>query len=633
MTRYRILVAALLLPPAVAAQVPAARATAAVSGVVVDGSSGQPLPGAAVALIRRTGAPLAGSQRVLTDPRGRFVFTDLAGGGGYSIQAEAAGYLVGEYGRSTPGSTLTSFPLADNEWLSTVRITLWKPGAISGTVVDEHGAPLVGIYVRVLTHLRVAGRPHVAAGPHATTDDRGAYRVAGLLPGRYMVHVPVSQGSQPTAAGPLASVGRSRETADLIDLDDVQQLAVGRYPVPAPAAGERRLLAYLPTFHPAARAIAAASAIDIGYGEERRAIDLQLTPVPAVRLAGKVLGSPEGLAGLTLRLVPEGSEGLGIGADVATAWVGEGGAFTFPSVPAGSYLLEGRSSLTQLEFRPALGPAAFLLDGLLPPSITRGGSSMNSSDVPSGPPGTQLVTRSFGQSSSEFVHERVTVGNDGLADLVVTLRRGARMTGRILWEGGTPPTFVAVTAEAAGGEPSLGVARRRAPLQGIDNFTLDGLLPGEYVLRLRTSTFIVKSIASGGRDATYLPFDASDGRDFDDVVVTMTDKVAALTGTVRDDRGRETGSAAVILFPVERDQWSRYGFTPPRIRSALSASGGRFDIGALPAGDYFVLAVDAARVDAWQDPSFLAAAERVAARISIGWGESRTVDLAVTTVR
>jgi len=599
-----------------------------VSGTVVDGASGRPLPGAIVVLYQRSGAPLAAAQRVITDTRGRFVFADLAAASGYSVEASLPGYLTGEYGRSTPGSTLSRFALVEHEWLSTVRITLWRPGAISGTVLDEHGAPLVGIYVRVLAQLRVAGRSHLAAGFFTTTDDRGAYRVAGLLPGRYMVHVPVSQGAQPASAGPPVSAGPAGQVPDLIDVDDQLQLAVSRYPIPAPtAAGD--LQAYPPTFHPAARTMAAAAVVELGFGEERRSIDLQLTPVQAVRVSGWVRGAPETIADLMLRLVPEGSEDLGVGAEVATAWVGENGAFAFPNVPAGIYTLEGRTTLTQFEFTSG----SFSIDRLLPPALTRGGSSMNSTDVPSGPPGAQLVSRSFGRAAGDVVRERVAVGSDGVSDLVVSLRRGVRVSGRILWEGGAPPTFVAVTAEAAGGQPSLGVARRSSPPQGVETFVVDGLLPGEYVLRLRTTAFIIKSIVSGGRDVTYVPFDASAGRDFDDVVVTMTDRVAAITGTVRDDRGTDVAGAAVIAFPVERAQWSGYGFGPARIKSVLSSRSGRFEIPALPAGEYYLVAVDAERMVAWQDPSFLAAVERVAARASVGWGESRSVDLVVSTVR
>ena len=114
----------------------------------------------------------------------------------------------------------------------------------------------------------------------------------------------------------------------------------------------------------------------------------------------------------------------------------------------------------------------------------------------------------------------------------------------------------------------------------------------------------MKSITHGGRDYTYAPLEASAGRDFNDVVVTMIEKAGTLSGSVRDRNGAAATAGAVIAFPAEREQWTQFGLSPPRFKSAETSTGS-FSIGGLPGGEYFVLAVDVALADAWQDPAFL----------------------------
>jgi protocatechuate 3,4-dioxygenase beta subunit len=56
-----------------------------ISGVVVDGSSGAPVAGAVVQIAAVPVRPLAGQTRQLTDERGRFAFTGLAGDLEYTL--------------------------------------------------------------------------------------------------------------------------------------------------------------------------------------------------------------------------------------------------------------------------------------------------------------------------------------------------------------------------------------------------------------------------------------------------------------------------------------------------------------------------------------------------------------------
>ena len=114
---------------------------AIIIGQVVDGSSGQPIPGAIVTLDRST--------RVMTASDGRFVFRNLDPGN-YQLSAVKSGYLPGEFGAQRPRGSSRSIVIATGQRRRDVVIRLWRHAAITGTVVDEAGEPLIGVSVTAL---------------------------------------------------------------------------------------------------------------------------------------------------------------------------------------------------------------------------------------------------------------------------------------------------------------------------------------------------------------------------------------------------------------------------------------------------------------------------------------------------
>ena len=143
---------------------------------------------------------------------------------------------------------------------------------------------------------------------------------------------------------------------------------------------------------------------------------------------------------------------------------------------------------------------------------------------------------------------------------------------------------------------------------------------------------MIKSITMAGQDVTLKPITTASGRTLGDVVITITDKVPVMTGRVEGDPAR-VSNAAVIAFPVERDQWTRYGLTPVRILAVPAAGATGYRIEGLPAGKYFLVAVDRSLITAWQDPKFLERAAGVATRVELAWGQTTPVDLRLTGIR
>jgi hypothetical protein len=190
--------------------------------------------------------------------------------------------------------------------------------------------------------------------------------------------------------------------------------------------------------------------------------------------------------------------------------------------------------------------------------------------------------------------------------------------------------------EPANGDPRLGLPRVEGPTTNpeSDAFEVFGLHPGRYWLRVNLpAPWVVKSIIVNGKDATETPIDAANGENFTGVIMTITNAGATINGMITDGQGRPAAGAAALLFPVDPNGWSEFGLTPPRIKTTSASNSGAFTFSARPAGDYYVIALPAADIDAWQTADFFKKATARAVRVTVGWGETKAVDLRVAEVR
>jgi hypothetical protein len=242
-------------------------------------------------------------------------------------------------------------------------------------------------------------------------------------------------------------------------------------------------------------------------------------------------------------------------------------------------------------------------------------------------------------AASYWGRSAVAVSGADVTGVSVVMRPGVTVTGRFVWEGheGAPPAITrgpSVWAEPADGNAALGMPTSGFGGPVTDPFTIEGLLPGGYKLRVVfQGTWLVKSIMWNGEDHTYTGFDASQGRNFDDVVITLTDKRPQLTGVLTTGTATPAPGAVVIAFPSDPTLWTNYGITPRNIATAVADTAGAYRFTSLPAGEYFLIAVDEDETLGWQDPKFLEQAQARAARVSIGWGEAKTQNLQVGRVR
>ena len=630
-------------------QTPQPQPLGAISGVVVDATTGKPVAGAIVqiAVAPTTIAPPPGVQilisgspfrpsRQITDALGRFVFTDVPGANSYTLVAIKHGYFDGAYGRrGMPGvnNTPRRITLAHGQWARDVKIEMLKPAVISGVVRNEAGEPLVGVAVWAYVDIFIGGARQLASAANAITDDRGEYRFANLAPGRYVVAVPSTQHSAPadllTPPPALPQDALSRDSAFRVSpsfaLDPVHRLMLpaNAPPLLQPTANGNRQ-AYPLTFHPAARAVTDATAVEVGAGDDKASIDVQLMPVPVYRVSGRLDRQGDAVVRMSLRLMAAGTENLGRGIEQATAMVAADGSFTFLHVPVGTYTLIASRAVSQYSYLSAMF-------GSEPPGGGRG--SLTSAPVFAAPPGTMLM-RSSAPGVQFQGRQTVVVANRDVMGVAVPLESSVTMSGRIVYDVRNPETrpVPVISIEPATGDLSLGQPRA---VRDVDDdpsyFFIDGILPGSYLLKVMTSGTL-KSVKWGDKDYTDTPIEVGGGK-ITGVIVTVTDRLTTLAGTIRDRAGQLASNSGVVIFPVDRAQWKNFGNQPSRIRYVAGSTTGSYSVRGLPAGDYLIVGIDDGSASRWQDPAFFEAAARVATRFSIDWAESKTMDVVVQEIR
>lgn len=569
--RRRLSIAALSLLSSIyqgAAQQPQP-ASGTIAGALRSADLGGPVRRAAVKLVS---AQPAATRTATTDADGRFAFTNLPPGD-YTLSASKAGFLESVFGARRPGAGVAGTPirLAAGERRDDIAMRLPRGGVISGIVTDEFGDAALGVPVRAMRLGYANGQRVAQPIANAATDDLGAYRLAGLPPGEYIV-----------SAVPRDSVAARASMAESLRARSAAIAAAGRTPPPSVRSdeGAHDDRGYVPVYFSGTASPSAATRVTLGVSQQVAGVDIQLQALKTATIAGTI-ANPDGTPGsANVQLIDAAMPIANLGVWFRNAT--PGGKFSFAGLAPGAYVLSAQA--------PSRGAAGGSLTG----SLT------------------------------------VTVDAEPV-EVALTLSRGVSVSGAIRLDplkgaGDLRRIRVRLAPIATASDWEMAPYEDMPDAQG--RFTFRGVAPGRYRVTVigLPSGWTLESAVFGNLDAADVHLSVAAGDDVDGGVLRVTARTGEIAGALSTADGAPASDRTVILFPADRAHWMPQS---RRIHVVQPAQDGRYSVRELPAGEYRVAAVDGVEAGEQFDPGFLARIAPDAQSVNVAAGALATADIRV----
>jgi len=571
------------------ARVMAATGTASVVGTVVSiGSPSRPLRDATVT-ISTTYHEL--TRKTVTDDGGRFTIGGLPAGA-FTVSVEKAGYRLTE---SATKSNLATLPvmLADGQ-RQTLAVEMTRGAAIAGRVLDAYGRPqpdvqLSALRTRLSREQRVQDLVGATGMTLAVTDDAGTFRFYGLLPGDYVIRA--TPGRRPDL--------RPVTQAEILWAQQLAQSGGQAFGATTPAPAVGGAMALPPAYYPGVSDLSAATVITVAASEEREGLDFTLLPVPTSKIEGTVVdanGRPA--PGIEVSLLSADSSPGQINSGIPASRTDRAGAFHFDGQFPGTYTLIVLSQ----------SPAA--------------------ADSPA--------------RSSSWARQSVSLNGNDLTDVMLRLQPSLSISGRIVLETTTPTDFgrVSLRLLPLGGAMMARTEPGRPTSDG--SFVFRDLLPDRYSVAGETApvaapaasagaiakfslptSWVTKSVIVNGVETIDTGIDVSTG-DVPDVVVTLTDRRAQISGTLRDEANRQVSGGEVAVFSVDEKSWKE---PLRRVFWTATDDHGAFTITVGRPGEYYLVSRADINPQDLRDPSYLESLVPASIKISLAEGEKKSQDL------
>ncbi|HET7699048.1 MAG TPA: carboxypeptidase-like regulatory domain-containing protein [Vicinamibacterales bacterium] len=537
------------------------------------------------AIVRRAQVRISGqdigSKTAFTDAQGRYEFRDLPAGR-FNLSVSKSGFVTMQYGQSRPFESGKQIELADAQVMEKADVSLPRGSAVSGRILDEFGEPVADASVNAMRLQYASGRRRlVPSGRASTTNDLGYFRVFGLPPGDYYL------------------------TATVRTLDSMVMDLIGGGAAGGPT-GSNSNSGYAATYYPGTTNPAEAQRLSLVVGQEMQ-LDLQMQPVRLAKITGTAASSDgKPMSNAMVMLIPAMKDAVAM-IPGGTSRTDKDGNFTISNVAPGDYTLQVQSLVALMN------------------AATQVMSMMGGGDAKDPPPASKPMEREFAVAS-------VTVAGEDISGLVVTGTRGARATGRVVFEGDQKPAepitslrLIAVPSDAdnmGAGASAFGMAS----VKENGTFEIDGLAGGRLFQFMNPPKgWFLKRVTHDGEDITDRGHDFKPGEEVDGFEITMTQRTQRLTGRVTSESGDPVKEYTVVAFPEDQAKWT----LPSNrwIASARPDQDGRFELRSLPAGKYLAVAVEYVAQGEWNDPEWLARAARNATRVTLDEGASATIDL------
>ena len=573
---------------------------ASVSGhVVTDEPGARPVRRAVVSL---RGDGLRPNRGAITDDDGGFRIGNLPAGR-FTLTVSRPSFITSAYGASRLGRPGTSLVVREGEAVTGLVVRLWRGAAVAGVIRDETGSPLEGIPVAAVPARAAGGPARLTLSNNGTvTNDRGEFRLFGLVPGTYVISATPAATSQ----GAIRAFADAEVDAALASLARRSPAAtVGTAPT-VPSAPPPTF-DYAPIFYPGTPSRAQATPITLLPGAEQVGLDFALQRVATVTVEGTVSGTNgRPAAGAAVQLVEAVASGPFAPAtpQLFGAVTGSDGRFRIARVTTGSYQILARA----------------------------GGWSGSAA-----PPVPVATLSEAGGGPGVWAAADVSVADRDVTGLALTLQPGRTLAGRVRFEGSQQPPdpaslYVSLVPPSVlarpSGTPILTLQSVvSAKVRGDGTFEVPGVGPGVYSLHVSApglDGWWLRSAIRSGRDLLDGPIDVDSSTDLDHVLVTFSDRRTTLSGILQTLAGVPVSDIFVIVFAADSRQW---GPASRRVQATRPASDGHFSFVGLPAGDYRLAAVVDVEQDQWQEPAFLTLAVPASIPLTLAEGDATVQNL------
>ena len=334
---------------------------------------------------------------------------------------------------------------------------------------------------------------------------------------------------------------------------------------------------YAPLFFPGTLEIAQAQRLTIGVGTEVSDVMMTMKPIKAVTVTGTIVDSRgQPMNGMLLVSQPDGFGFMTMGAPVR---------------PDGTFALNGLA------------------------------------------PGDYVITaQQMGNpQESEVATTKITVAGEDISGVQLVAAKPISTRGRVIVDPGTasslPPRLM-LLASSPQMVPMMGP---RAPAAVQDDMTFElKTPPGVYRLNLVPGGmgWTIRSVRLNATDVTDGGFEVKAGEDVSGLEVELTNKLTTIAGLVTNARGETVKDYTTIVFAQDSARWT----SNTRYQSmGRPDQDGRFKIGGLPPGEYYIIALDHLDTGEASDPEFLERIRTKASRLSLNEGETKTVDLKINS--
>jgi protocatechuate 3,4-dioxygenase beta subunit len=549
-------------------------------------------------LTAETGAPVRRAQvrisgqdilpkTVATDNDGAFEFRELPAGR-YTVNATKSGYVSVGYGQTRPFESPKQLDLTEGQLIDKADITMPRGSVISGRIIDEFGEPVADASVSAMRSTWSNGRRRLqSAGRTGTTNDLGQYRIYGLPPGEYYVSATL-RGAQEMMVMEMAVAAAVRTTM-------------------TDGGGDAPRSGYAPTYYPGTPNGGEAQKLSLSVGQEAQNTDFGLIPVRLSKVSGTVMGSDgRPLDGVMVTATSRGNiANTIIFPSASAARTDKNGNFTLNSVAPGDYTLNARTT------------------GIVSSSSDGDRMTFTMTRV-SGPGG--------GDGASEFGSIPLSVAGEDMSNVIIATSKGTTVAGRVVYEGGSKPNTntLRISAAEADAEGPAGLLGGSSSVTSEGTFEIKGLV-GQRIFRVSNipSGWVLKAVRLNGTDVTDNGIDIRPTEPVTGVEVVLTTKTTELTGAVKagNDPAKDY---TVVIFSDDPQKW-----TVPMTRHIVSArpnQEGRFQVKHLPAGSYYVVALEYIAQGDWFDPDMLERLKARATRITLDEGEVENINLSLESM-